>query len=77
MAKTAPMTPHDELELERDKNTLAQAKCRRMLEQLDGIHGQDERVAEIRVELTDIIAQLKDFEVMIGAAARRLRQVTV
>ena len=48
-----------------------------MLGQLDGIRDQDERVAEMREELTDIITQLKDLEVMIGAAARRLRHVAV
>ena len=64
-------------EEERDKNMLAQARCRRTLEQLGGIRGQDERVAELHAELTIIVTQLKDLEVMIGAAARRLRQVTV
>jgi hypothetical protein len=46
-----------------------------MLGQLDGIRDQDGRVTALRAELTIISAQLKEGELMIGAAARRLRQV--
>jgi hypothetical protein len=71
------MTLRDELNLERGKNILAQAKCRQMLARLDGIRSLDERATELHAELTIIVTQLKDLEVMIGAAARRLRHVAV
>jgi hypothetical protein len=51
----------------------AQAACARMLGQLDGNRHQDERVTALRAELTIISTQLKEGELMIGGAARRLR----
>ena len=64
-------------EEERKKNVRAQAACARMLGQLDGIRDQDERVTKLRAELTIMSTQLKEGELKIGAAARRLRQVAV
>ena len=59
------------------KRTFARKPRARMLGQLDGIRDQDERVTELRAELTIISTQLKEGDPMIGAAARRLRHVAV